>query len=195
MQQFSDWLEVVKQYNHTTSRGYVKVVSRALRSVPAFDYPHVLQYLKELRRTVSPGYYSEHLGALKHFTRFIGQPGMLAEFSHPPKQLTPKTFWKREQVVAFYNALTILKMKALFLMGATTGLRKGEMLSLRIDEIDHNTRMTDEQVAALNLRLQQLGFATLGDYARALTEGVVGSSAQLASRALARRWGVGSERP
>ena len=35
--------------------------------------------------------------------------------------------------------------------------------------------MTDEQVAALNLRLQQLGFSTMGNYARALTEGVVGS--------------------
>ena len=36
-------------------------------------------------------------------------------------------------------------------------------------------KMTEEQLATLNLRLQQLGFATLGDYARALTEGVVGS--------------------
>ena len=36
-------------------------------------------------------------------------------------------------------------------------------------------RMTDDQIAVLNQRLQQLGFETMGDYARALTEGVVGS--------------------
>ena len=66
---------------------------------------------------------------------------MLAEFTHPPKQFTPKQFWKREQVVAFYNALTSLKLRALFLLGATTGLRKGEILSLRIEDIDHSTRM------------------------------------------------------
>ena len=36
-------------------------------------------------------------------------------------------------------------------------------------------KMTDEQLATLNQRLQQLGFETMGDYARALTEGVVGS--------------------
>ena len=36
-------------------------------------------------------------------------------------------------------------------------------------------RMTDDQIASLNQRLQQLGFATMGDYARALTEGVVGN--------------------
>ena len=36
-------------------------------------------------------------------------------------------------------------------------------------------KMTEEQLASLNLRLQQLGFETMGDYARALTEGVVGS--------------------
>ena len=35
--------------------------------------------------------------------------------------------------------------------------------------------MTDDQVAGLNLRLQQLGFQTIGDYARALTDGLVGN--------------------
>jgi hypothetical protein len=36
-------------------------------------------------------------------------------------------------------------------------------------------KLTDDQVAGLNLRLQQLGFATMGDYARALTDGIVGN--------------------
>ncbi len=36
-------------------------------------------------------------------------------------------------------------------------------------------KLKEEQVAALNLRLKQLGFDTMGDYARALTEGVVGN--------------------
>ena len=36
-------------------------------------------------------------------------------------------------------------------------------------------KMTEEQLATLDLRLQQLGFLTMGDYARALTEGLVGS--------------------
>jgi hypothetical protein len=36
--------------------------------------------------------------------------------------------------------------------------------------------MKDGQVAALNLRLKQLGFETICDYARALTEGMVGNS-------------------
>ena len=35
--------------------------------------------------------------------------------------------------------------------------------------------MKEDQIAALNLRLKQLGFETMGDYARALTEGVVGN--------------------
>ena len=36
-------------------------------------------------------------------------------------------------------------------------------------------KMNEEQLAVLNQRLQQLSFETMGDYARALTEGVVGS--------------------
>jgi hypothetical protein len=35
--------------------------------------------------------------------------------------------------------------------------------------------MKDDQIAALNLRLKQLGLETMGDYARALTEDVVGN--------------------
>ena len=34
-------------------------------------------------------------------------------------------------------------------------------------------KMKDDQVAALNLRLKQLGYETMGDLARALTDGVV----------------------
>jgi len=36
-------------------------------------------------------------------------------------------------------------------------------------------KLTDDQVAGLNLRLQQLGFDSMGDYARALIDGVVGN--------------------
>jgi hypothetical protein len=36
-------------------------------------------------------------------------------------------------------------------------------------------KVKDDQIAALYLRLKQLGFETMGDYARALTEGVVGN--------------------
>lgn len=35
--------------------------------------------------------------------------------------------------------------------------------------------MADDRIAALNTRLRQLGFATMGDYARALTEGAEGN--------------------
>lgn len=36
-------------------------------------------------------------------------------------------------------------------------------------------KLKADQIAALNLRLKQLGFETMGDCARALTEGVVGN--------------------
>jgi len=39
----------------------------------------------------------------------------------------------------FYNALTSLKEKALFLVACTSGLRKKELLSLTLDDIDLET--------------------------------------------------------
>jgi integrase len=141
LEEFKDWLVVVKQYAPATTAHYVKRVKHIFRTVPTFDYAHLLAHLKELRAHASPGHYSNVLGALKVYSRFIGRPELLEEFDFPHHQLVPKTFYSREQVQRFYSELTTLKMRALFLMGATTGLRKDEILSLRIDDIDHTTRM------------------------------------------------------
>jgi integrase len=138
--QFKDWLLVVKQYSPVTARGYVKIVKTALHAMPTFDYDHILAYLKERRAHITPGHYAKVLGALKAYSRFLGMPDLLSDFSFPQRQFKPKPFWSREQIASFYNALTTLRMKALFLMGATTGLRKGELLSLRVDDIDFSTR-------------------------------------------------------
>lgn len=151
-----EWLEVVKQSSKSTPKGYCKVVERALHSVPTFDYACLLEYLRGLQRSVSPGFYSNHLAGLKQFSRFIGRPELLQEFNHPVKQYTPRQFFTREQVVPFYNALNSLKMKALFLLGATTGLRKCELIDLRIDEIDHGTRMIVPKVHSGRTKLKQV---------------------------------------
>jgi integrase len=108
--------------------------------VPTFDYNHLLAYLKERRAHITPGHYAKVLGALKAYSRFLGMPDLLSDFAFPQRQFKPKPFWSREQVASFYGCLTTLRMKALFLMGATTGLRKGELLSLRVDDIDFSTR-------------------------------------------------------
>ena len=141
MPQFKDWLLVVKQYSPVTAREYVKIVKTALLKLPTFDYEHLLAYLKEKGAHITPGYYARILGALKAYSRFLGMPDLLSDFAFPQRQFKPKPFWKREQIASFYSCLSTLRMKALFLMGATTGLRKGELLSLRVEDIDFRTRM------------------------------------------------------
>ncbi len=143
---FKDWLLVVKQYSPVTARGYVKVVKTALHAVPTFDYGHILAYLKEKGAHITPGHYAKVLGALKAYSRFLGMPDLLSDFAFPQRQFKPKHFWSREQVASFYGCLTTLRMRALFLMGATTGLRKGELFSLRIDDISFSTRMVVPKV-------------------------------------------------
>jgi integrase len=148
LDQFEDWLEVVRQYSPVTAKGYAQSVRMVLRQVPSFDYANLVCYLKEFRARYSVGHYSNTLGALKVFTRFIGRPELLEEFAFPRPQMMPKPFWNKTQIQAFYDALTSPKMKALLLMGATTGLRKGEVVGLRFDDVDFRTRAVIPKVHA-----------------------------------------------
>jgi len=130
----------VKAYSPVTSKDYAERVNAVLRQVPSLDYPRLLAFLKDFKANHSVGYYSSTLGALKVYSRFIGRPDLLSDFAFPHPQVTPKKFWSKAQMRDFYYQLTSRKMQALFLMGATTGLRKGEILSLKIGEIDFTTR-------------------------------------------------------
>jgi len=137
---FEDWLEVVKQYSPSTAKGYAQSVRMVLRQVPSLDYQHLIDFLREFKAKHSVGHYINTLAALKVYSRFVGKPDLLEEFAFPRPQLTPKPFWGKKQIQAFYEALTSPRMKALLLMGATTGLRKGEIVGLRFDDVDFQTR-------------------------------------------------------
>jgi len=137
---FEDWLEVVRQYSPATSKGYTRIVRMVLRQIPNFEYDNLVGYLRKFKAEHTVGHYMKVLSALKVYSRFMGRSELLEEFAFPRPQLTPKPFWSKEQICLFYEALTSPRMKALFLMGATTGLRKGEIVGLRFDDVDFQTR-------------------------------------------------------
>jgi integrase len=56
-------------------------------------------------------------------------------------QLAPVTVPSKEQLRKFYQALRTSIAKALFLMYASSGLRKMELLSLKKEDVDWENRM------------------------------------------------------
>jgi len=98
-------------------------------------------YLKKLNRS-SSATYKNTLAALKVFFRdFLDMPHVVETFRFPRGSFKPKHIPTKEDLQRFYEAIESPKMKALFLMYATTGLRRNEVLPLTPQNIDFTKRM------------------------------------------------------
>ena len=118
-------------------RKFFEQVTKPVDMVNASD---IREYLKGLNG--SSATYKNVLGALKVFFRdFIGRSQVVASFKFPRQTFKPKHILTKKQLQRFYNSLGSVKEKTLFLLYATSGLRRSEVLSLTPVEIDLSNRM------------------------------------------------------
>ena len=79
----------------------------------------------------SPNTYANHLKSLKVFCRdYLRKPKLVETFKFPQIPFEPKTIPKTRELRRFYTALESQKDKALFLLYASSGLRRNEALQL-----------------------------------------------------------------
>jgi len=89
----------------------------------------------------SPSTRANILKAFKRFFRdFLQRPDLVQTFKFPRRTYTPKTVPSKQDLQRFFNALDNLRDKTVFLLYATTGLRRTELLTLTIDEVDIENR-------------------------------------------------------
>ena len=100
---------------------------------------HVRLFLREVRSNYM---YAQYLKSLRSFYRdFLGMPWVVEGFRYPPQTVKIRSLPSRKELQAFYHALSRIKDRALFLMYATSGLRRSEVLNLRKSDIDWSMRM------------------------------------------------------
>ena len=98
-------------------------------------------FLKKLE-SYSRAYYKNALMALKVFFRdYLEKPELVESFRFPHQVYKPKHIVSKEQLQEFYKAIETPKEKALFLLYATSGLRRQEILSLKPEDVDFEKRM------------------------------------------------------
>jgi integrase len=98
-------------------------------------------YLKTLEG-YSAAYYKNALMAIKVFFRdYMEKTELVESFRFPHQVYKPKHIVSKEDLKIFYEAIETPKEKALFLLYATSGLRRQEILSLTADDIDFKKRM------------------------------------------------------
>jgi integrase len=101
----------------------------------------VRQYLKSLKDISSAQYKNILMGLKVFFRDFLKAPEVVTSFKFPHQVFKPKQILSKEQVKQFYECLETPKEKALFMLYATTGLRRDEILSLKPEDIDFSKRM------------------------------------------------------
>jgi integrase len=116
----------------------LKTVSKKPNEISREDLRCFLKTLEKL----SAATYKNALMALKVFFRdFLEMPEVVSSFKFPHQMFKPKQIVSKEHLKQFYRCLEIPKEKALFMLYATTGLRREEILSLKPENIDFGNRM------------------------------------------------------
>ncbi len=126
-------------YEHTYyAKKFLNELPKPIETVTADD---VREYLKSLN-DASSAKYKNVLMALKVFFRdFLEMPEAVSSLKFPHQVFKPKEILSKGQLHQFYECLETTKEKALFLLYATTGLRREEILSLKFEDIDFSKRM------------------------------------------------------
>jgi integrase len=137
---FEDYLILERGLFKGTARDYVRTIKYVLKHT-SLDPNGIRSFLKSVKESKSPSRYSNILKALRHFSRFIKKPELASNYAFPHPPPKPKEIFSKEDLKRFYEAIPSLKMKAFFLVAASSGLRKGELLSLKMSDVDFKMGM------------------------------------------------------
>jgi integrase len=145
LRKFREFMKVDLRRSNKTAYEHTYYVRKFLNELPkpveSTTVDDVREYLKNLKN-VSSAQYKNILMALKVFFRdFLNTPDVVSTFKFPHQVFRPKQILCREQLKTFYENLETVKERALFMLYATSGLRRDEILSLEPEDIDFNKRM------------------------------------------------------
>jgi site-specific recombinase XerD len=145
---FKDFLTVDLRLSEITVQGHLIQLKRFLKwvkenklDVAKMTRDQVRAYLNVYSKS-SAFSYANVLKTLKRFFRdYCGKPEIIETFRLPKKPLRLKTIPKKEDLKRFYCTLDSKIGRALFLIYASSGLRKLEVLGLRKSDVDFSKRM------------------------------------------------------
>ncbi|MEM3406258.1 MAG: integrase [Nitrososphaerota archaeon] len=146
LSEFADFLRVDRRLNENTIRRHLLEIRRLLKyarfNVVNATRNDIRDYLKNFIG-IPAGSYANILKTLRLFYReYLNRPEVIEGFKFPAKSINVNVnIPNKEQLKEFYESLDKPVARALFLLYATSGLRKREVLNLRIGDIDFEKRM------------------------------------------------------
>jgi integrase len=126
---------------HRTAKKHQRHVKRFLNWTNGSDIDRdiIRSYFKTLE---SPSVYEHALNALRRYFRdYYHRDDLIQDFKQPYRPFKPRSIPTKDEIRDFYELLSTDKMRAYYLITATSGLRKSEILSLKYSDIDFKNRM------------------------------------------------------
>jgi len=145
LKEFEDFLRVDRQLAEETVERHMLEIRKLFKN-SKFDplnpkRSDIIEYLKRFVERSSYTY-ANILKALRVFYKDFLQKGEVIEgFKFPERPISAKIIPSKEDLQKFYRFLDEPLAKAIFLIFATTGLRRKEVFSLRIGDIDFKRKM------------------------------------------------------
>jgi len=146
LNKFELYCSVDLQLSPVTVRDHSDGLRRVLRRMDK-EYWEVTKedlrsYLFRFKKNHAPATVAGVLKTLKVFYRdFLNRPGLVDSFRFPQIPFKPKVVPTKDEILRFFDALDSEFAEALFLFYASSGLRKGEVLGLTVDDVDFEKRM------------------------------------------------------
>jgi len=143
MQQFKNWLRS-KRYSESTIGTYMDALKAFLKfychkSVSEITNEDVIIFNNDfvLKHKLSTSYQNQVVNAVKLFFRTVQNKSIDVEQIHRPKRpkLLPNVLSK-EEVKLILNALRNIKHKAMLGLIYSCGLRRSELLNLKVSDVD-----------------------------------------------------------
>jgi len=117
---------------------YICKVRQFLELKSTFTDEDVQQYIQLKKETCTPDYVSNIISAFKAYFRNYKGYQFMNEYKHPPTPLRMKQEIEPLDVERFILAIDNLTVRTTALLLATSGLRKNEVLTLGVNDIDRN---------------------------------------------------------
>jgi len=143
---FELFCKVDRQLSKVTIKGYKQCIKKFFKTVEKGPLEITINDLREYLSSTLDDYskpyvYADILRSFKIFFRDYLKRGYLVEsFKFPKIPFYPKEIPTKKEIQEFYYAVSELKGQSMFLLFATTGLRRCELLTLTIDDVNIEDR-------------------------------------------------------
>jgi len=138
---FRKYLTIDHQLTHRTAYSHINLLTHFLERFDEIEVnkSEIQEYLVEFKNKNT---YRNVLSMLKVFLRdFMKRPDLIEGFKFPRVILSPKSIPSKEELRRFYESIEDQQERTLFLLFASSGLRRHELLNIKKEEVDSAKRM------------------------------------------------------